>query len=103
MSEQIQIVPPPEQTQVQVDVPLEFEDKPQLQDNITAIDALLEKKQRKNPPACCGRLPCKGDKGSPHCFTCTKCLDCITGAGCGHAPASHDPRGFQIPNDEEDE
>ena len=67
--------------------------KPQTADTLSKLDAMLaeesknKSKLRPITPQCCGRLPCKGR--TPFCFQCDLCLDCITGAGCGHDNSNH--------------
>lgn len=75
-------------------------DKPQVSDTLAKLDEATKAKKKLNPPKCCGRLPCKGR--TLNCYTCLECLDCITGAGCGHNSSTHDPSAHQITNEEPD-
>jgi len=67
--------------------------KPNTSATLSKLDAMIEEetknKRKIKPltPQCCGRLPCKGR--TPFCFQCDICMDCITGAGCGHDTSSH--------------
>lgn len=92
-------IPPPEPKRDKDDVgdpmglfrkPLEV---PNVDESIAKIDDILaakvkKKKKRAIPElSCCGMLPCKGR--TPICYMCDLCLDCITGAGCGHNNSRH--------------
>lgn len=61
----------------------------EMEDVTDTIKAAIDEKQRYKAPTCCGHLPCKGR--TPGCFHCDLCLDCITGAGCGHGDSDHRP------------
>lgn len=84
--------------QKQVTLPPKEEKAPQEQENfipveIPQVDDITKKlddMQKYSAPTCCGRLPCKGRTLA--CFACKVCLDCITGAGCGHGDSTHNNR-----------
>lgn len=61
-----------------------------VEDTLAGIDSVLDEKQKMEPLHCCGILPCKGR--TPACYGCSVCMDCITGAGCGHDDSTHKPQ-----------
>lgn len=66
-----------------------------VEDMKKAIDGILDNKQKLTPLKCCGRLVCKGR--TPACYGCDICMDCITGAGCGHSESTHTPQsGYNL-------
>ena len=60
------------------------------EDVTESIADIIDGGQTLKPPQCCGTLPCKGRV--PACYSCDICMDCITGAGCGHNDSTHDPQ-----------
>lgn len=81
---QDQIKKPPAEVQAPQDQD-EFKamEVPQVDDIVKKIDDI----KKYAPASCCGRLPCKGR--TLGCYACAICLDCITGAGCGHDDSRH--------------
>ena len=66
-----------------------------VEDMKKKIDEVLDGKQKLSPLKCCGHLVCKGR--TPACYGCDICMDCITGAGCGHSESSHKPQsGYNL-------
>jgi hypothetical protein len=64
---------------------------PEAGETLDKVNELLADRVREFAPlTCCGILPCKGRK--PGCYKCPLCMDCITGAGCGHSDSRHDNR-----------
>jgi len=66
-----------------------------VEDMLKGIDKVLDEKTKLKPLKCCGILPCKGR--TPACYGCAICMDCITGAGCGHSNSAHKPQsGYSL-------
>lgn len=79
-------VPPKEKAAPQDEVSFTEIKLPEIDTTIKKIDDA----EKYAPAACCGHLPCKGRTLA--CYACSICLDCITGAGCGHPDSRHSMR-----------
>lgn len=56
-------------------------------DELVKAEERARAKKGYGKPKCCGMLPCKGR--TIWCYECDLCMDCITGAGCGHDNSRH--------------
>lgn len=68
-------------------------------DSILKGEARSKRRNADGKPQCCGILPCKGR--TMWCYECDLCMDCITGAGCGHSSSRHKFTQAEVGDDDE--